>query len=231
MPTKLAAFNQCLNWLTQATTLPKQVDGLVLCGNSQPATATAAGQLAQQYALPRTIIAGGIGHATKYLRQNLGVSNTLSEATMMADLVRQTGYQGEIRLDQTSTNSGSNAVNALALAPSDWRSVLLAQDPVLARRTALTFVKNWGTTYQFSRYQPQTLSVRQLDPLVFTTDNDFNWPADYLTELVLGECQRLIDTPAGYGPLGTNFIPHVDVPEPVIAANQFLQQQALRRKR
>ncbi len=60
---ELTAFNQCLAWLTHTTALPEHLDGLVLCGNSLPATATAAGQLAQDYQLPLLIIAGGIGHA------------------------------------------------------------------------------------------------------------------------------------------------------------------------
>ncbi|RRK10240.1 YdcF family protein [Lactiplantibacillus garii] len=229
--TSLEALNHCLAWLTAPTTVPLQVDGLVLCGNSQPATATTAGHLAQRYHLPSIIIAGGVGHATKYLRHNLGVTNTLSEAVMMADLVRQAGYTGELRLDQTSTNSGSNAVNARQLAPANWHDVLLVQDPLLSRRTALTFKQNWSADVTFSWYQPRPLRLQQFDPLTWALPTAMAWPPAYFTELVIGECQRLIDTPAGYGPRGAGFIPHVDVPQSVVQAYQFLQTQTLNRKR
>lgn len=231
--TDIDALNQCLAWLTAQVPLPAQVDGIVLCGNSQPATATIAGQLAQQWQLPMMIIAGGIGHATKYLRHNLHVTNNLSEAELMAASVRQTGYQGELRLDQTSTNTGSNATNALALVPQNWQHVLLIQDPLLSRRTELTFTKTWGTAYTLTRYVPQALQLAQLTPLQFSAPVPATkaWTSAYFTELLLGELQRLIDTSTGYGPRGMGFIPHVAVPDDVVAAYQFLQTQELTRKR
>lgn len=229
----LTDFNQCLAWLTQSTTPAAAPDGLILCGNGLPATAITAAQLAQQAQLPTVIIAGGVGHATKYLRRNLGVTNQLSEAAMMLDLMREAGYQGELHLDQTSTNTGLNASHARKLAPQSWHHVLLVQDPLLARRTQLTFERVWGPTVQFSRYQPTTLELTQLDPLMFQipTWNQHAWPTDYFTELLLGEFQRLIDTADGYGPAGQNFFDHVDVPAPVIAAVQRLRDQHLNRTR
>ena len=229
---ELTAFNQCLTWLTHPTILPAHLDGLVLCGNSLPATSTAAGQLAQDYQLPLIIIAGGIGHATKYLRQNLNQPQSqASEAELMATLIRQTGYQGSIRLDKTSTNTGSNATHARALAPADWRHVLLVQDPLLARRTTLTFTSNWPDT-EFIRYAPATLQLNQLQPMQFTTTSTpTGWQPAYFTELLLGEFQRLADTPTGYGPRGQGFIAHVDIPESVLTAVQYLQSQSLHRQR
>ena len=231
--TNLDALNTCLAWLTAATPLPDQLDGLVLCGNSVPATATAAGELAQRYHLPSLIIAGGIDHATKYLRQNMAVStdNQDSEAVLMATLVRQTGYQGQLYLDQTSTNSGSNATNALALAPASWQRVLLVQDPLLARRTEQTFIQHWSPATTFTRYQPHPLTLTNLDPLRFATPADNAWEAAYFTELLLGEIQRLTDNASGYGPRGTGFIPHVTVPAEVTQADQFLQSQDFSRQR
>lgn len=185
---ELTAFNQCLAWLTHTTALPEHLDGLVLCGNSLPATATAAGQLAQDYQLPLLIIAGGVGHATKYLRQNLNLPKSqASEAELMATLVRKTGYQGSIRLDKTSTNTGSNATHARALAPTDWRHVLLVQDPLLARRTTLTFSANWSNA-NFIRYAPATLQLNRLQPMQFTPNTIVaGWQPAYFTELLLGE--------------------------------------------
>ncbi|BBM21969.1 YdcF family protein [Lactiplantibacillus pentosus] len=229
---ELTAFNRCLDWLTQAVAQPTRVDGLVLCGNSLPASAIAAGQLAQHYQLPTVIIAGGVGHATKYLRHNLDQpASHASEAALMATLIRQTGYTGELRLDETSTNTGSNATHARDLAPANWRHVLLIQDPLLARRTELTFAANWDGV-DFTRYLPTTLQLSQLEPLRFKGDTTLTgWQPAYFTELLLGEFQRLADTPTGYGPRGQGFIAHVDIPEDVLAAVADLQSRALRRQR
>jgi len=228
----LTAYNQCLAWLTEAAPLPAKIDGLVLCGNSVPVTATIASQLAQYNELSTIIIAGGVGHATKYLRQNLHVENDLSEAQMMAELVRQSGYRGEIRLDQASTNTGSNATNARDLAPATWRHVLLVQDPLLARRTTLTFAANWDSSVQLSRYQLETIQLTSLQPFQLSSQQYQDaWPSAYFTELLLGELQRLADTPEGYGPNGTGFIPHVEIPADVMTAYEFLQNQSLNRQR
>ncbi|ETY72898.1 ElyC/SanA/YdcF family protein [Lactiplantibacillus fabifermentans] len=232
--TDLTALNQCLDWLTQPAPTLTNIDSLVLCGNSLPQTAEQAARLANQYHLPAIIIAGGIGHATKYLRQNLGLpANNEDEATIMSRLVRAAGYQGKLLLDSTSTNTGANARNALALAPKDWQHVMIVQDPLLARRSQLTFEQVWPTTVTFSRYLPPVLQLKQLQPLTFTTATRYDqaWPSAYFTELMLGELQRLHDTPQGYGPNGTGYIAHVDIPVVVLDAVQTLTQQHLNRER
>ncbi|MFC6181738.1 ElyC/SanA/YdcF family protein [Lactiplantibacillus daowaiensis] len=231
--TNLAALNQCLAWLTAPATPLTKIDGLVLCGNSLPLTAQLAARLAITHQLPTVIIAGGIGHATKYLRQNLHVQNDLSEAEQMAQLMRAAGYQGEIRQDKTSTNTGANAKNALALAPEQWQNVLLVQDPLLARRTQLTFEQVWGDRTHFSRVLPLHFQLTQLDPLVFGPHTIYQaaWEPAYFTELLLGELQRLWDTPQGYGPAGAGYIRHIEIPVTVLTAYQTLLQQALNRER
>lgn len=231
--TSLTDLNRCLAWLTAPTKPLTHVDGLVLCGNSLPITATTAAKIAIQTQLPAVIIAGGIGHATKYLRQNLHVDNDLSEAELMAQLMRDAGYQGDLLLDKTSTNTGANALNTRALAPKSWQQVLLVQDPLLAYRTQLTFEQVWGPTTRFSRVLPQDFQLTQLDPLTFVDTPAYQnaWPPAYFTELLLGELQRLWDTPTGYGPAGANYFRHVDLPTPVLAAYQRLLAQPLTRER
>lgn len=230
---KLGDLNRCLTWLTQPAIPLREIDGLVLCGNSLPLTAQLAALFAIEQQLPTVIIAGGVGHATKYLRQNMGVINDLSEAELMTDLVRQAGYQGEILQDKTSTNTGTNASHALALAPTDWQHVMLVQDPLLALRCQLTFEKVWGTAVQFTRILPTNFQLTQLEPLVFGANQAYRnaWPTAYFTELLLGEIQRLWDTPQGYGPNGAGYIPHVDLPIDVQQAYQRLIQQPLNRER
>ncbi|AVK63979.1 S-adenosyl-L-methionine-binding protein [Lactobacillus sp. CBA3606] len=232
--TNLTALNQCLAWLTQPVTPLNPIDGLILCGNSLPLTTQLAAQLASKHHLPTMIITGGIGHATKYLRQNLQQTNNDSEAKIMAAGVRHAGYQGDLRLDPTSTNTGENARHALTLVPAHWHNVLLVQDPLLARRTQLTFESVWGPAYHFERAMPSQLQLTTLTPALKFTNApayDAAWQPAYFTELLLGELQRLWDTPTGYGPKGQQFIPHVDLPQPVLTAYQTLTAAALQRHR
>ncbi|BDZ32230.1 YdcF family protein [Lactiplantibacillus sp. WILCCON 0030] len=230
---ELTDLNRCLAWLTKPAPKLADIDGLVLCGNSLPLTAQLAARVATEQQLPTLIIAGGIGHATKYLRQNMGVTYNLSEAELMATLVRQAGYHGKILQDRTSTNTGTNASHALALAPTSWRKVLLVQDPLLALRTQLTFEQVWGASTQLTRLLPPAFQLSQLEPIAFGLNQAYQgaWRRAYFTELLLGEIQRLWDTPQGYGPLGTGFIRHIDCPENVTAAYQRLLARPLHRER
>ena len=43
------------------------------------------------------------------------------------------------------------------------------------------------------------------------------WTDERFLTLLLGEVPRLVDGPGGYGPRGSNFIPHVDVPPAILA--------------
>ncbi|AVK61404.1 S-adenosyl-L-methionine-binding protein [Lactobacillus sp. CBA3605] len=232
--TNLTALNQCLTWLTQPAPPVSPIDGLILCGNSLPLTTQLAAQLALKHHLSTMIITGGIGHATRYLRQNLQQTNDDSEAKIMAASVRNAGYQGDLRLDPTSTNTGENAQHTLTLVPAHWHDVLLVQDPLLARRTQLTFESVWGPRYHFARVIPKQLQLTALTPtLKFSgaPEYDAAWSPAYFTELLLGEVQRLWDTPTGYGPKGQRFIPHVDLPQSVLTAYQSLIATTLQRHR
>jgi len=231
--TNLTALNQCLAWITAPAPALAKIDGLILCGNSLPLTSQVAARIAIEQHLPTVIVAGGVGHATKYLRRNLHVTNQLSEAELMAAQLREAGYQGTILQDRTSTNTGANARNALACVPKDWQHVLLVQDPLLAMRTQLTFEQIWGPAYQFGRYLPPTLQLTQMDPLTFGTNTAYQqaWTPAYFTELLLGELQRLWDTPTGYGPAGAGYFRHVDLPASVLTAYQTLLKASLKRER
>jgi hypothetical protein len=47
---------------------------------------------------------------------------------------------------------------------------------------------------------------------------------DRYVELLMGDAQRLQDTPDGYGPKGKNFIAHVNMPFEVKEAFRYLQK-------
>ena len=50
------------------------------------------------------------------------------------------------------------------------------------------------------------------------------WDMDRYVELLMGDAQRLQDTPDGYGPKGKNFIAHVNMPFEVKEAFRYLQK-------
>ncbi|MDY4308098.1 hypothetical protein SNF32_16155 [Enterococcus mundtii] len=54
------------------------------------------------------------------------------------------------------------------------------------------------------------------------------WPSDYFQALVFGEIVRLKDDAQGYGPNGTGFIGHVDIPDEVWSA--YLRLLAMNEK-
>jgi hypothetical protein len=51
------------------------------------------------------------------------------------------------------------------------------------------------------------------------------WRVERFMSLLLGEIPRLRDAPGGYGPTGSGFIDHVDIPWEVEAAHAWLAEQ------
>lgn len=123
--------------------------------------------------------------------------------------------------EQTSTNSGENAVfslNTIKAAGLNPKKVLLLQDPLLQRRIKATFEKEWQNTDTFfTNYVPIVPFIQSFsDPLLFE-DDQLNglWSKEYFLSLVLGEIPRLRNDEFGYGPNGTNYIDAIEIPERV----------------
>jgi hypothetical protein len=53
------------------------------------------------------------------------------------------------------------------------------------------------------------------------------WTMERLLALILGEIRRLRDDQDGYGPKGRNFLPHVEIPEPVIESYERVSASRL----
>jgi hypothetical protein len=53
------------------------------------------------------------------------------------------------------------------------------------------------------------------------------WTMERFLALILGEIRRLRDDRDGYGPKGQGFLPHVDIPEPVLESYQRLSASHL----
>ena len=60
--------------------------------------------------------------------------------------------------------------------------------------------------------------------LEFTAQIKGLWPRERFYSLLMGEIRRLRDDESGYGPKGAGFIPHVDIPADVAAADVVLHR-------
>ena len=65
----------------------------------------------------------------------------------------------------------------------------------------------------------------QNDKLCLEQNNIWQmWNIDKYIELLMGEIPRLTDNINGYGPQGKDFIAHVDIPQEIHSAYQYLYQ-------
>jgi uncharacterized SAM-binding protein YcdF (DUF218 family) len=219
-----------------AEALGGAVDLIVFLGNSIPATSAVVAKAIDVGIANRVLIAGGVGHSTKDLWENVRQITEFShirtegrpEADVLSDiLVEEYEIPREmILIENRSTNCGSNAWETKSvLAETDLRPrrVLLIQDPTMQRRTHASFQRAWRgeDPIQFISYAP-------FIPFAETEGNSgwsfspLAWSQTRFISLLLGEIPRLLDSPDGYGPLGKDFIEHVDVPTGVIEAHKRL---------
>ena len=126
------------------------------------------------------------------------------------------------RLEKASTNTGENARFSRQLFQKEApKTFWLLQDPLLQKRTHLTFSKEWDlplTAIQPLSFEQPRLRTFTDRPHFANPQMDNWWSTEYFLSLVVGEIRRLYDTEEGYGPNGTGFIPHVDLPTVVLSS-------------
>ncbi|KAF4308255.1 hypothetical protein GTA08_BOTSDO04489 [Botryosphaeria dothidea] len=192
------------------------------------------------------VICGGIGHSTPFLYdaisrhsryqeiypaiRGLPESRVLAQVFdrfFHADAVRTQGVR--VLVEDRSTNCGANATETRRLLGESGipapRTLLVVQDPTMARRTVASFqkayqdlgVENAPRILSCPTFVPQT--QRAGSDIVYCSpavDPTGLWELRRFLDLLLGEVPRLRDDAAGYGPCGRNFIVHVDVPPLVL---------------
>lgn len=187
----------------------------------------------------KIMVVGGKGHSTENLRSGFRhhliyhavPTDDRAEADMVADLMihHLNVPADKILIENHSTNCGKNAALALEVARTDGpfpHSVILIQEAAMQRRTYECFLHEWKETgAQFTNFalsiphfrsEGETLTCdhpQKLDPA----------PFEYQLQLVLGEIPRLRDDEHGYGPNGSGFIGHVDIPAHIESAFARLQ--------
>ena len=221
----------------------RELDVIALLGNQVIATLTSACALMQRSPAAVLLLSGGIGHSTPLLYDNLRRSSygglvreglvleTMAEAEMFAAVARA-AFQipaGRILIENRSTNTAENArysLQSLQDAKRGQGPVLIVQDPTMQRRSMLT----WEREAEIAGSDAQTLShaafVPQVEPGLepgsagmprFVAGQiEGTWTMERFLALILGEIRRLRDDEDGYGPKGRDFLPHVEIPEPVI---------------
>lgn len=234
-------WNRLITFLTDVPQMAQTHEGetcLVLAGNCLPYLADEAAKAYLEQKVDRLFLVGGKGHATQRLRENFskqGVvfSDELSEAMMYHEYLskKYSLPASAFLLEDQSTNSGENAQFALDICRVAYSNLparlVLMNDPLLQKRTDATFRKVWqNESLTIANYVPKRPKLVFFDGSPLFTDPVFDdaWTPEYFTSLVLGELNRLIDTPEGYGPRGAGYIGHVDVPEDVLTAFHRLKK-------
>lgn len=198
---------------------------MVLCGSAVLRSLDVAADLMTRHPRSRLVVTGGRGHSTPALFaavRSCGIADDgSSEAAVLAALLvsRHGVDPGRIVLEEASTHCGENATLTAPLLP-DGR-VVVVQDPTMQRRTHESFRRALtGRDVTISSRAPFVPVVRRDGG--YDDAGDRAWDLDRFTDLVVGELRRLRDDERGYGPRGTGFIGHVDVPPEVEASARVL---------
>lgn len=200
------------------------LDVIVLMGSAVLESVAVAAEV-QHATSARILISGGIGHSTHHLddavrRRGLAVAVGRPESHVFRDLLT-TMYDvpaAAIEIEDQSTNCGENAAFTRRLI-NEPGALMLIQDPTMQRRTHASFERSFADLPD-TRLISHAPLIPWIGPDVVSAGPDLPeiWTLDRFRSLVLGEVRRLRDDPDGYGPRGLNYIDHVDIPSPVLAA-------------
>lgn len=247
-PAQLDAINTLARWLAPDEVTAQRgaldVDLLVLAGHAVLPNIEGAFALAREQQLPM-VISGGIGHSTGFLTAAIAGHSRYhrlktagqSEAAMLRDIAVEFWdiLPQMVHVEDASTNCGQNAAFTQRLLtgfPLQPQRMVLVQDPLMQRRTAVTFSHQWRNAAQPVTFLNWPVFVPQLalegDQLSYGENyGEGIWSLDRFISLLMGEIPRLRDDQNGYGPRGKNFIAHVDIPPEVEAGWQLLMNSQL----
>lgn len=202
--------------------------GSILCGADVLAGAMR-NNLAKKY-----MIVGGEGHTTESLRRKMHheypelETDGLPEADVFDHYLQyRYGLRADL-LERSSTNCGNNVTCCLELLKKhrvDYKNILLVQDATMQRRMDAVFRKYIPASVSVINYASYAVDVIFREGrLQYDRSIRGMWDMDRYLTLLMGEIPRLKDDAGGYGPKGRNFIAHVEIPDQVLKAFDFLKK-------
>ena len=194
-----------------------RVDVAVLFGGSILAGGDVFAEIMKNQLAEKYIIVGGAGHTT----------SDACEAELFNEYLQEKHGLAADYLEKESTNCGNNITFLLSLLereklPHD--SVLMVQDATMQRRMEAGWRHHAGAglVVNYAAYSVKVTGSER--GLAYEEVPAGMWDIDRYVELLMGDAQRLQDTPDGYGPKGKNFIAHVDMPPTVREAFLYLRE-------
>ena len=201
--------------------------GSILCGGDVLAKAMRS-SIAKKF-----IIVGGEGHTTETLRMKMRrcypqlQTAGLAEAQIFAAYLKcKYGLTPDF-LECESTNCGNNITNLLQLLSKHHiahRSMILCQDATMQMRMDAGMRKHCPSQTVIINYAAYAATVMFKEGRLTYAENIWGmWDMDRYITLLMSEIIRLTDDAGGYGPNGTKFISHVQVPDTVRMSFNALQ--------
>ena len=210
-----------------------RVDVAVLFGGSILAGGDVFAEIMKNQLAEKYIIVGGAGHTTETLRKKMAacfgreIPSDASESELFNAYLQEKHGLSADYLEKESTNCGNNITFLLSLLereklPHD--SVLMVQDATMQRRMEAGWRHHAGAglVVNYAAYSVKVTGSERV--LAYEGVPTGMWDMDRYVELLMGDAQRLQDTPDGYGPKGKNFIAHVNMPFEVKDAFRYLQK-------
>lgn len=199
------------NYLKLNQPLPTYVDVMIILGNRDERTVDAAFHTLTQVDVGDIVITGGAVPPKNEL--SVPVWPEGSEAAHFATILKDKGLRRELILESKAQNTGDNAIFSEKILKErhiDAKSILIVTKPYMERRALQTFRKQWGSK-QTSFY---------VASIGGSFDEYLNneQTADIVTNIMVGDLQRIIDYPA------KGFMESSEVPDEVLAALDILKR-------
>lgn len=203
--------------------------GSIICGGDILAKAMK-NQVAKKY-----VISGGAGHTTETLRAKMKElypeveTNNLTEAEIFSNYLQAKYNLTPDLLETNSTNCGNNITNCLDLFKKhniNFSTLIIVQDATMQKRMEAGFHKYLPEDkiiINYAVYKVKT--IFKDNQLKYDKDIEGMWNMERYISLLMGEISRLQDNEKGYGPYGKNFIAHVDIPNNVLEAFNYLKEK------
>ena len=216
----------------------EKADVMVLFGGSILAGGDILANAMKNDAAKKYVIVGGRGHTTASLEEQFyklypdsdknSILSEISEAEIFRNYLKHKYSLQPDFLEIHSTNCGNNITNLLKLLKEKnitFKNIIISQDATMQLRMEATLKKYLSENIKIINFATYSAKVCVKDEkLCFENDIFGMWDIDRYITLLMGEIARLTDDENGYGPKGTGYTAHIDIPEDVKNAFFVLKQ-------